>query len=119
MTQRTATQEEAYLAASESFEQNGAASDPPWARDLRKAALSRFRELGFPTARRNNEEWKYTDIGPVARVPVQAPAPTTALTLSPTDVEEAAFGRPGWPCWCSSTEGMTAGCPPLTRFPMA
>ena len=97
MTQRLATQEEAYLAASESFEQNGAARDPSWARELRKAALARFRELGFPTARRGNEEWKYTDVGPVARVPAHAPGSTAPLTLSPTDVEEAAFGEMGWP----------------------
>ena len=93
--QRPATQEEAYLAASESFESNGAARDPSWARELRKAAISRFRELGFPTARRGNEEWKYTDVGPVARVPLQ-PA-TSTPQLSPSDVEEAGFGEQDWP----------------------
>ena len=95
MTQRLASQEEAYLAASESFESNGASGDPAWARDLRKAALARFKELGFPTSRRGNEEWKYTDIGPVARVPVQHGA--SAGQLTPGDVEQAAFGEPGWP----------------------
>ena len=95
MTQRLATQEEAYLTASESFESNGASRDPSWVRDLRKAALSRFRELGFPTARRGNEEWKYTDIGPVARVPVQAPSSVPSVTT--TDVEQASFGAPDWP----------------------
>ena len=95
MTQRLATQEEAYLAASESFESNGASRDPSWVRDLRKAALSRFRELGFPTSRRGNEEWKYTDIGPVARVPVQAPSSVPSVTA--TDVEQASFGEPDWP----------------------
>ena len=93
--QRPATQEEAYLAASESFESNGAARDPSWARELRKAAISRFRELGFPTARRGNEEWKYTDVGPVARVPIQPAASTPQL--SPSDVEEAGFGEQDWP----------------------
>ena len=95
MTQRPATQEEAYLAASASFESNGAARDPSWARELRKAAISRFRELGFPTARRGNEEWKYTDVRPVARVPIQ-PA-TSTPQLSPSDVEEAGFGERDWP----------------------
>ena len=95
MTQRLATQEEAYLAASESFESNGASRDPAWVRDLRKAALSRFRELGFPTARRGNEEWKYTDVGPIARVPVQPAASAPQLTSS--DVEQASFGEPHWP----------------------
>ena len=95
MTQRMATQEEAYLAASESFESNGASRDPSWARDLRKAAITKFRELGFPTSRRGNEEWKYTDIGPVARVPVQPAASSPKLTTA--DVEAASFGAPDWP----------------------
>jgi Fe-S cluster assembly protein SufD len=39
---------------------------PAWLQDLRKEAFSRFRELGFPTARRGNEKWKYTNVGPIA-----------------------------------------------------
>ena len=117
MTQRLATQEEAYLAASESFERNGAASDPSWARDLRKAALTRFKELGFPTARRNNEEWKYTDVGPVARVPVPSPGSTSALSLSPVEVQEAAFGEPGWPLLVFVNGRYNAGLSSLSSLP--
>ena len=95
MTQRPATQEEAYLAASESFESNGAARDPAWARDLRKAAIAKFRDLGFPTARRGNEEWKYTDVGPIARLPLQ-PAPQAPQPAA-ADVAQAGLGEPGWP----------------------
>ena len=95
MTQRPATQEEAYLAASESFESNGAARDPAWARDLRKAAIAKFRDLGFPTARRGNEEWKYTDVGPIARLPLQ-PAPHAPQPAA-ADVAQAGLGEPGWP----------------------
>lgn len=39
---------------------------PAWLRDLRRGAMARFRELGFPTARRGNEKWKYTYVGPIA-----------------------------------------------------
>ncbi|MFQ5861273.1 MAG: hypothetical protein ACE5IG_06980, partial [Dehalococcoidia bacterium] len=63
MSEHPLTQEESYLAAFERFEKNGSAQDPLWARELRKAAVSRFHDLGFPTARRGNEEWKYTDVG--------------------------------------------------------
>jgi Fe-S cluster assembly protein SufD len=39
---------------------------------LRREALSRFTELGFPT--RRNEEWKYTDVSPLTRLSFR-PAP--------------------------------------------
>ncbi len=69
--QRTPTQEERYLTAFESFASNGWISDPSWLKDLRTSAIERFRELGFPTARRGNEEWKYTDIAPIARTQLE------------------------------------------------
>src|SRR4051812_38292941 len=37
-----------------------------WLRDLRTRALDRFAALGFPTTR--HEEWKYTDVRPIARL---------------------------------------------------
>ena len=97
MTQRTATQEEAYLAASESFESNGASHDPAWARELRRDALDRFRELGFPTARRGNEEWKYTDVMPIARVPVRLGMSDAAATVDADAVAQASLGGARWP----------------------
>ena len=114
MTQRLATQEEAYLAASESFESNGASRDPSWARDLRKAAITKFRELGFPTSRRNNEEWKYTDVGPVARVPVQPAASSPKLTPRRRRGRPPLVRRTG-PSLYSSTDGSTTGYPPWPR----
>ena len=40
--------------------------EPDWLRELRQNGLDAFNELGFPTARRGNEAWKYTDIRPLA-----------------------------------------------------
>ena len=96
MTQRPATQEQAYLAVLESFEANGYANDPSWARDLRKAAMSRFQSLGFPTARRGNEEWKYTDVGPIAKAPFQFPDSASLPRVDSADVDGASFGDSGW-----------------------
>ena len=45
-------------------EREGAGRIPVWLNPLRKAALSRFTELGYPT--RRDEEWRYTHIGPIA-----------------------------------------------------
>lgn len=41
---------------------------PAWLADLRAAGWERFSELGFPTARRGNERWKYTAVAPISRV---------------------------------------------------
>ena len=97
MTQRTATQEEAYLAASASFESNGASRDPAWARELRRDALDTFRSLGFPTARRGNEEWKYTDVSPIARVPVRFGESGTSPQVDAEAVARVSLGGASWP----------------------
>ena len=41
-----------------------------WLHKIRKDAIGRFAELGFPTTRL--EEWKYTNVAPIARIPFQA-----------------------------------------------
>ena len=56
-----------YPAAFEAFRQRCGANGPPWLKNLGDQAWSRFTELGFPTARRGNEKWKYTNVAPIAR----------------------------------------------------
>jgi Fe-S cluster assembly protein SufD len=41
--------------------------DPSWLRNLRKASIARFEALGFPTQK--HEDWKYTNLAPLLRVP--------------------------------------------------
>ncbi len=55
-----------YLADFRAFDEGPSAPGPDWLRRVRRQALSRFSELGFPTARRGNEKWKYTNVGPIA-----------------------------------------------------
>lgn len=38
----------------------------PWVQQLREAAFHRFSELGLPTT--HNEEWRFTNVAPIARV---------------------------------------------------
>ena len=56
---------------------------PEWLRDLRRKGFDNFSRLGFPTARRGNEAWKYTNVAPVARaefsVPVSSETPSTEM----------------------------------------
>lgn len=38
----------------------------PWIKDLRETAFRRFVQLGFPTT--HNEEWRFTNVAPIARI---------------------------------------------------
>ena len=50
-----------------------------WLRELRQAGFDSFSRLGFPTARRGNEAWKYTNVAPIARAELSAPAANGAM----------------------------------------
>jgi Fe-S cluster assembly protein SufD len=54
---------------------------------LRKAAIKRFSDLGFPTLR--NEDWRFTNVAPLARIPFQRALPSEAK-VEEIDVESIA-----------------------------
>ena len=62
MTQ-TLTRYEQYTS---DFHSLDGAGQPAWLRDIRAAAWQRFLDVGLPTARRGNEPYKYTNVGPIA-----------------------------------------------------
>ncbi|MGH9651104.1 MAG: SufB/SufD family protein, partial [Terriglobales bacterium] len=66
-----------YLASFTARERQFAAG-PAWLNEIRKAALHRFADLGFPTTRL--EEWKYTSVAPIAGVAFQAAPRATAAS---------------------------------------
>lgn len=70
-----------------------AGRDPAWMHRLRADAFARFRELGFPTPQ--DEEWRYTDVAPIARTAFR-PAPATstgaAAALTQLAFPESAAG---------------------------
>lgn len=95
MTITAAPEAAPYLRAFESLEQDGYAQHPHWLQALRCDAMEAFSSLGFPTARRGNEEWKYTDVRPIAR------AGFTLPTISTDPNSEIAshvdtLGDPAW-----------------------
>ncbi|MBI2991339.1 MAG: Fe-S cluster assembly protein SufD [Deltaproteobacteria bacterium] len=51
------------------MEKGGLPNGKAWIRNLRERAMARFNGLGFPTSR--NEEWKYTDVAPIANTVFQ------------------------------------------------
>ncbi|MGH8567212.1 MAG: Fe-S cluster assembly protein SufD, partial [Gammaproteobacteria bacterium] len=49
------------------------AAEPPWLRAIRRRALARFGERGFPG--RRDEDWKYTDVSTIAERPLRIALP--------------------------------------------
>lgn len=54
-----------YLEKFEQFEK--ISEEPEWVRVARKAGISHFSELGFPTLQ--DEDWRFTNVAPIARLP--------------------------------------------------
>jgi Fe-S cluster assembly protein SufD len=96
MTQQHQIQQENYLVAFRSLQKNGTIADPEWVNQLREAAMARFKALGFPVARRGNEEWKYTDIRPIASTHFQPITSPASLTLTPEQMDRLTFSKPEW-----------------------
>ena len=94
MTQ-TLTKYERYLADFRALER-AQAEDPAWLRDLRGQALDRFSELGMPTARRGNEKWKYTNVGPIAQADFGLAADVTGNGVAQSDVARVAPWQEDW-----------------------
>jgi Fe-S cluster assembly protein SufD len=55
----------AYLDSFSHFERE--AKQPAWMLPLRKSALARFAQLGFPTL--PQEDWRFTNVAPIAKLP--------------------------------------------------
>ncbi len=52
------------------------AREPSWLGGIRRAAMDRFGDLGFPTTK--NEEWRFTNVSKLAATPFTAPEPLAA-----------------------------------------
>lgn len=87
MTQ-TLTANDSYTSDFEAFVASPEAEAPEWLRELRERAIGRFREVGLPTARKGNEPWKYTNVGPIAEQRFSRAHASTAVeipTIVPRD----------------------------------
>ena len=65
-----------------------------WTRPIRKSAIERFAELGFPTSKL--EEWKFTSVAPIAKLAFQParlePNGLTLEDLASAPLADVAFG---------------------------
>ena len=64
---RSAVNQGRYPADFQALREDASERSPSWLRDLRESGWAHFESLGFPTTRRGNERWKYTNVAPIAK----------------------------------------------------
>jgi len=69
-------------------------SAPRWIQQVRQEAAERFAALGYPTSQL--EEWKFTSVAPIARIPFQ-PAPRDGNGVNAAALERVALADLGCP----------------------
>ena len=83
-TETLITTENSYLRDFTGSNSGSETPGPQWLLNLRQSAALRFGEVGFPT--RRNEEWRFTNVSPIAETPFMLASKTdsamTAETLS-------------------------------------
>ena len=89
-TEKTAIQAtESRLEKFERFEKQ--AGQPAWVFPLRKAGITLFAELGFPTLQ--HEDWRCTNVAPIAKLPFRPVFQPAPPGLAPETLGAATFGR--------------------------
>jgi Fe-S cluster assembly protein SufD len=84
-----------YLSEFETLERQGALRSPSWLALLRRSAVARFAEAGFPTTR--DEDWRYTNLAPLVATPFRTARSLTANGLPAGTLERLALGGTDWP----------------------
>lgn len=67
------------------FEQGTAGDRESWLQPVRRAAIARFAELGFPTTR--DEDWRFTNVAPLVQIPFRL-ARDYHTELSPREIDQ-------------------------------
>ncbi|MEO8227085.1 MAG: Fe-S cluster assembly protein SufD [Gemmatimonadota bacterium] len=83
---------QAYLGQFETFAADGG-SVPEWLQPVRRGAIDRFAQVGFPSPR--DEEWRFTPVNAIAQAEFVPPASTARITRE--DLAPFIFGHPAWP----------------------
>src|SRR5262245_61192496 len=84
-----------YLAEFENLERRDATGTPTWLSELRRSAMARFVERGFPTTR--DEDWRYTNLASLAAAPFHAPSTVAPHPVSADRVQSSLIGSNAWP----------------------
>lgn len=92
MTDKSVSSElDPFLEAYDRMEKYGFGDYPSWVAPLRKAGIARFAEQGFPTTRW--EDWRFTNVAPVAKLPFNPFFESTAQALEVSDLKRLPFSE--------------------------
>jgi Fe-S cluster assembly protein SufD len=95
------------------FARNGGAEGPEWLLPVRRLAIERFAQLGFPTPR--NEDWHFTSVAPIAEVQFQ-PIRSPSGGVQPDQLARFTFGAE-WPLVVFVNGRFNARLSTLSRLP--
>lgn len=77
------------------FDRMAERATPTWLGTLRRQAMDRFGALGLPTTRL--EDWKYTSVAPIGRVPWHLASGEAASRVTADAIAPYLFCEPDWP----------------------
>jgi Fe-S cluster assembly protein SufD len=84
-----------YLEEFERFERRDATRTPAWLAELRRSAMTRFVERGFPTTR--DEDWRYTNLSSLTATAFQTASSQLAHAVPAARVDRLRIGPDAWP----------------------
>ena len=67
---------------------------PEWMRTLRNDGATHFAKTPFP--HHKQEEWRFTDLSPIVKVPFRSLADGAAATPSKEEIAKHLYGEPDW-----------------------
>src|SRR5919107_488310 len=86
MMAQATTEKSSYRAAFDTMQAADKRALPAWVLRLRESALERFEQIGLPTT--DVEDWKYTNVAPIARGNFAPVAPDSQGELSAETLAE-------------------------------
>jgi len=85
-----------YVSDHATFEASPGVNGPAWLGELRATGLAAFKQAGFPTGTRGNEQWKYTNVGPIGRATFDLPSAKAAEAVSLAHVKAVSPWDDSW-----------------------
>lgn len=100
VSERLAKHIDRYASYFADFEEQKTVPAPLWVHRLRKSAISRFSERGFPITRElefpEREEWLYTNVAPIVETPFQKTFDLDTGGVTRDRLAPYTFGQPSW-----------------------
>src|SRR5205085_840902 len=84
-------EQSAYAAVFRALQETAERDAPAWVARLREQALARFEQVGFPTT--TEEDWKYTNVAPIARGSFAPTIEKQADDLTPNALAAYTYGE--------------------------